>query len=447
MSKMLNALRRLEPSIDFLSQVPDSGLKVQSKLSAVAAGQSNVSLIVEPELPLIPRNRIAKENAPSNPTNYSPIEKQLSEQITALESQLEKANQDTQSKTSQLEQVEQQVLKQEEKTRESKSRNKIKSQEALQASQQEIQTLKQALTSVQLESNNLSQVIDKRTEELETTHSQLHTLNTQSELKSQQTIAKISELESLVETLQDQATTPTFVVPELRTVPATAPSHESRNNKQIQSSEFESAALLDIEKNNCKLHYAGLTSNLLYNCKSKRQITLLLVDVDSPGHAANLAIRLALSFSKMMSKVLLIDAATESNPLTKGLNYSNQPGLRETLVKNADWTENRVKLALSPMHFLSSGKYTFSMSTEHKQATQQLLNKASEHYDLVIIAAGSARAASTQIFASAVDAVYLSACLGQAQAASISAIAQNLNSQGAKIEGMIATNVPKWCYT
>ncbi|PHS15977.1 MAG: hypothetical protein COA78_04265 [Blastopirellula sp.] len=454
MSKMLNVLRRLDPFTDQLPDVPNTGLKVQAKpASIVGEGQSNVALVIEPERTSV--EIIVEEDSllppyldlASTSSSIAPQgETELPTEVNQLELQLEQANDLVQTRDIHAEQLESQIQMQKEAATENEQQILSKHEREVQAFRLEINTLKSSLAAHQLESKSLSQIIENRNEEIEKSHSQLYAFKTQTKLESQQTISKIAELEQLLESVrsrQDAAPTLSETV--------TSESNELQpvlsDDIQVQLTKFETVCLQDMAHHEFHSHVAALANNIVDKCHASQQKTLLFVDIDTPEQVAKLTMQLSLVLSKMPLMILLIDAATETRHLTKSLDSCEQSGLRETLIKNVAWTENVVQLTSGPIDFLSSGNYTFSMTSGHKQATHQLLEEASRQYDLILIAADSSEAASSRIFASQVDAVYLSACLGRTNAASVSKVANDFYSLGAKIEGTIATNVPRWCYT
>lgn len=193
--------------------------------------------------------------------------------------------------------------------------------------------------------------------------------------------------------------------------------------------------------------YREVVAKLLFSIGESIPYTILLSSVGSKSgaDAAVTAGNLAVAFAQAGHKVVLVDAQVDNPVLTTIFKGEKKEGLADLLITQS------TELPLLPVdqvpgvQFLPAGLSSEKSSHAQLNPTNvsALLKRLQKEADIVLVgSSGLSRSAENLTLASQVDSVILMARYGEAHAATVQRVVENLHAMNVKLAGVLFDSNP-----
>ncbi|WP_338449850.1 CpsD/CapB family tyrosine-protein kinase [Niallia oryzisoli] len=163
--------------------------------------------------------------------------------------------------------------------------------------------------------------------------------------------------------------------------------------------------------------FRTIRTNVHFVTEGKKHTVILITSPKSGEGKSTTAANLAVSMAQQDEKVLLIDANLRRPAVHLIFKLPNSGGLTEVLTGNTQFEEAVTNTEIGKLDILSSGTFTNNPAELlASQAMKELLQKAAQVYDIVIIdSAPVLDLTDTKLFASQCDGVLLVLSQGNTQ--------------------------------
>ena len=189
--------------------------------------------------------------------------------------------------------------------------------------------------------------------------------------------------------------------------------------------------------------FRTVRTNVQIVMDQQKHKVLLVTSPNSGEGKSTTAANLAVSMAQQKEKVLLIDANLRQPKAHFIFNVSNSVGLTDILTGKTTFEETVIRTEIGKLKVLPSGKIpTNPTELLSSYMMKELLQKASEQYDTVIIDSSSVlEVADTNILANQCDGVLLVLHQGKTQLEKAAEAKKILEFSNAKIAGVILNEI------
>lgn len=193
--------------------------------------------------------------------------------------------------------------------------------------------------------------------------------------------------------------------------------------------------------------YREVVAKLLFSIGESIPYTIVLSSIGSKTgmDAAVTAGNLAVAFAQAGHKVVLVDAQMDNPVLTTMFKGEKKEGLADLLITQSTELPLLAVDQVPGIQFLPAG--VASEKSSHAQLNPTnvaaLLKRLQKEADIVLVgSSGLSRSAENLTLASQVDSVILMACYGEAHAATVQRVVENLRAMNVQLAGVIFDSNP-----
>jgi capsular polysaccharide biosynthesis protein/Mrp family chromosome partitioning ATPase len=193
--------------------------------------------------------------------------------------------------------------------------------------------------------------------------------------------------------------------------------------------------------------YREVVAKLLFSIGESIPYTILLSSVGSKSgaDAAVTAGNLAVAFAQAGHKVVLVDAQVDNPVLTTIFKGEKKEGLADLLITQSTELPLLSVDQVPGVQFLPAGLSSEKSSHAQLNPTNvsALLKRLQKEADIVLVgSSGLSRSAENLTLASQVDSVILMARYGEAHAATVQRVVENLHAMNVKLAGVLFDSNP-----